>query len=51
VGKKRQKPTKKDFLSCLVGIEITQEKFCPTPPLLHTASLLSSSAAAIRKNP
>lgn len=49
-GEKRKKTNQKDFLSCLIGIEITQENFFPTPPLLHIANLLSSSVAVIKKN-
>jgi len=48
---KETKINQKDFISCLVGIEIIQENVFPTPPLLHTANLLSSSMAAIKKHP
>jgi len=32
-----------------VGVEIIQKNDCTTPPLLHTANLLSSSMAVIKE--
>jgi len=47
---KKTKTNQKDFLSCLIGVEIIQENSCPTPPPHDTANLLSSSVAVIKKN-
>jgi len=47
--KKEAKINQKDFISCLVGVEIIQKNDCTTPPLLHTANLLSSSMAVIKE--
>jgi len=51
VQAEKNKNHQKDFLSCLLGVEIIQENVCPTPPLLHTTNHLSSLMAAIKKHP
>lgn len=48
---REKKISQKDFLSCLVGVELSQKNICIMPPLLHIANLLSSSMVVINKNP